>query len=298
MKLRKIVFAILFLFINTAILGQSFVDILNLDYSFYTPAHYENNKDIKLSSGKYKSEILLPVKISDNTMLLFNNVIQKTMFHYDGLHNNSQSALSLMYLFAGINSSLNKNKKWKYSLLGGANFYSDMKDINSKHFQYSFYSILSNERSKKLTLKYGVYFTKEPFKLFITPLIGLCWHINQNLNVFGELPLNMNIEYKIAKRSYANLEYKNTNGAYMLSGNDNRYFVREGDKFFGNNQLVISYNYHVKDKYNIKIGIGHTFYRFFETYNNNLEKDIISNIYQKTRDTFLINIGLSYRIRI
>ena len=75
-------------------------------------------------------------------------------------------------------------------------------------------AVMLMKKKKDLTWKFGLYVNGELFGLFIIPLAGIDWKIDEKSNLFGLLPANLTYERKASNRFYYGLNFRTFTNSY------------------------------------------------------------------------------------
>jgi hypothetical protein len=75
-------------------------------------------------------------------------------------------------------------------------------------------------------------------------------------------------------------------------------YIREGDDFFGHVEFRLYFNWYITKHIVFYCGAGQTLFNYFQQYNGENEKLNSNQIFQKTNDGFIANLGLAYRFRL
>jgi hypothetical protein len=272
------------------VLGQPYIDIINLKYQNFLPVIYYGD-DHKLSVEESYLSLNIPIPLKNKDVILTGGV-------FDQLSFNSAHGQKDLYAFNFQLGYLKnwKNTKWKTLFVVLPKISSDQFKVSSGSFQPGGILLFTYVKSANLQYKFGGYYNKEFFGNFYMPLLGLEWKPLPRLNIFGVLPGYMIIEYKATSKLYSGLSYQCLTASYRLHDGENYAFVRNGDKFWGQMQLKLFLNFYIK-KYIVAFGeFGHSLCRKYEVYNKN--KDRIEHpVFKKTHDGFIFNLGLAFRIR-
>ena len=105
---------------------------------------------------------------------------------------NLQSDLYSTSLILGADLGL-KNPKWRTTLLVLPKINSDYKDISTDDMQMGGVAMFSYKKKDNLKYHFGLYYNREFFGDYFLPLLGIDWKINQRMNLFGDLPITMNL---------------------------------------------------------------------------------------------------------
>jgi hypothetical protein len=191
-----------------------------------------------------------------------------------------------------------KNKKWK--TLGLLIFRINTDDLNNRKSSSQTGGVLLFSYKKAINLKFklGLYYNRELFGNYFIPLAGIDWKINKRTNLFGILPANLNLEYKLSEKFYTGVSYNSLTSTYRIHHNNLNYYVREGKKGIGSDQLKLFINWYVIKNIMIYTEFGFTYSRIFKVYDNKDEVNGNSFIYRETKDGIFISSGIAYRIRL
>ena len=163
-----------------------------------------------------------------------------------------------------------------------------MNDANiSKNGQFQFGGALVGAMYKAgehLTYKMGVYVNGEFFGLFIIPLLGIDWKINDKTNLFGILPASLTLERRLAKRLYAGAAFRTFTNSYHDSGNQ---YIRIDE-----NQLGLFMDYYPARHLVLNLEAGHSLFRKIRS---GTRYDIKNN--WNAQNNFYVKLTLAYRLR-
>ncbi len=146
------------------------------------------------------------------------------------------------------------NPKWSTAFVVIPRLSSDLAELaHSNNYQVG--GVVLAYYQKKQTVKYnfGAYYNSDFFGPFFVPLVGIDWSINKRWNLFGSLPINMNIEYTVNKKLHAGVGVNFLTNSYRIHNNG---FLRVDDY---NAKFILNY-YIVKDQV-ISLEAGHSLFR-------------------------------------
>lgn len=158
--------------------------------------------------------------------------------------------------------------------------------VNSKNnWQFGGALLASHINSnKKFTYKFGVYINGDFFGLFVMPLLGIDWRMNSKTNLFGVLPGNLTLEYRVTKIFFYGAAFR----AFTNSYTDLNHYWRIDE-----NQLGLFADYYLTKKIVLNIEAGHSVFRKIRTgVKNNGSTDWQAN------DNMYVKLALAYRIRL
>ncbi|MEI7803555.1 MAG: DUF6268 family outer membrane beta-barrel protein [Bacteroidota bacterium] len=294
-SLKKIFTVTVLLFIANQLSAQPFVDLLNVKAQYFPGSAYVTDASSKLSVMQYEASFMLPMVQKNKDVILFGGDYTQLNF------NSSGKTTEHKYLYS---TSLSigyekhwKKEKWKTLLLTLPKINSDEISFGKKNFQMGGILLFNYKKNESLKYHFGAYYNKECFGNFFMPLLGIDWRVNDKLNVWGDMPANFNLEYKMGKTLYAGASYLSITGSYCLQSQAGNMYVRDGDKSFGHNELKAFVNCYITKHLVWFAEGGHTFGRMYQLYNNSNELQSSSNVYQRNLDGWFANTGIAFRFR-
>jgi len=165
--------------------------------------------------------------------------------------------------------------------------------INSEQLNFDnsfqFGGVLLATYKKKTTLKYkfGVYANREFFGIFIIPLAGIDWHINEKNNLFGVLPGRLTFEHQLNSHFYTGATFRAITNSYRMNNGN---YLRIDD-----NQLSSFLDYYVSKHIVLTGEAGYGILRKLRSGNGYNKNYIID---YNWGDGFFLKLSASYRIRL
>jgi len=240
---------------------------------------------------------------------LFNHNKNATAIEYFSLgtnlpiqFNNKKDAVIISPFFEMWSPQINKNRrqnyyslalpvslsktipgsKWSF-LLTGIIRMNDSSINNKGRMQVGGALIVNYKNNENLTLKLGAYVNSEYFGLFVMPLLGIDWRINERNNLFGVLPGNLTYEHKINKHFYYGANFRAITNSYA---NPPGYWRID------ENQLGIYLDSYLSKNIVMNVEAGHSLFRKIQT-----GLDDKSRFNANANDNFYFKLAFSYRVR-
>ena len=178
-----------------------------------------------------------------------------------------------------------KDSKWKVTVIpiirtNGEKLFAD------NTFQFGGVALAGFERKPKQEFRFGVYANAEFFGLFVIPLLGVDWQIDEKNYVFGVLPGRLTFEHKWNERFYGGVTFRAPTSSYRLSDGS---FIRLDD-----NQLSLFVDFYVAKQFCITVEPGYGVVRRLRTGVNTQE--YITKV--KWGDGLFLKLSAAYRIRL
>ncbi|MGB5006030.1 MAG: DUF6268 family outer membrane beta-barrel protein [Ferruginibacter sp.] len=176
-----------------------------------------------------------------------------------------------------------KNTAWSF-LLTGILRMNDRKIDEQGKMQAGGAFILNNTRNENLTWKLGIYVNNEFFNVFVMPLAGIDWKINDRNLLFGVLPGNLTYEHRINDHFYYGACFRAIT---------NSYYTSPGYWRINENQLGLYLDTYLSKSFVLNLEAGHSLLRKVETGIKHVTKlDAVVN------DNFYIKLSVAYRVRL
>lgn len=260
-------------------IAQPYLDIANIKYTNSPNAGLinQNKNDVKIQYYGIGTNLPIQFKNKKDALIL------SPFFEIWSSNVNTNKRQN--YYSVALPVSLSKTipyTKWSILLTGIVRM--NDSSINRKtNMQVGGAFIICKKRNENLTWKLGLYINNELFGLFVIPLAGIDWRINERNNLFGVLPGNLTYEHKINDHFYygANFRaitnsYEKSNGYWRIDENQLGFYL---DTYFNKN-LVLN------------MEAGHSLFRKIRTgVKDNFKLD------ENVNDNFYLKLVFAYRVR-
>lgn len=153
-------------------------------------------------------------------------------------------------------------------------------------FQLGGVALATIARKPKQKFRFGVYASAEFFGLFVVPLLGCDWRLDDRNYLFGVLPGRMSYEHQFNKRLYGGVTFRAPTNSFRLQDGS---FVRLDD-----NQLSLFTDVYLFPQFCLTFEAGIGVFRRLRTGINTHE--YITN--EKWGDSPFIRLSASYRINL
>lgn len=270
--------AVILLLLPAKIIAQPYLDIINLKYS--------NSPNTGLFNHNKNATTIEYFNVGTNLPIQFKNkkdaVIISPFFEIWSPQINTNRRQNYYSLALPVTLSKTINNKWSFLLTGIVRM-NDSSIYNKGKMQVGGALIVNYKRNEKLTVKLGAYANGEYFGLFVMPLLGIDWRINEKNNLFGVLPGNLTYEHKINDHFYYGANFRAITNSYA---NPPGYWRIE------ENQLGIYLDTYLNKNIVMNVEAGHSLFRKIQT-----GLDDRSKFNANANDNFYFKIAFSYRVR-
>jgi hypothetical protein len=185
---------------------QPYIDLVNIKY---TGSPLLNPSSAKTILNYANASLQLPIKLKNADIIIISPFVEKwTTEVKDEQSRQSYYGISLPVTYL-------KNLKSGNSIITMAvlRMNDEQIDHNAK-LQVGGAVLFVKKRSESLSWKFGVYANGDLFGLFIVPLAGIDWKINEKSNLFGVLPANLTYERKLNGRIYYGANFRTFTNSY------------------------------------------------------------------------------------
>jgi len=296
----KILIFLLLSLSGISLSAQPFVDLLHLRNNFYAKASYMDDPNASVTQRESYCSLFLPLKQKNGDVFFLGFDCIEQEFRYEGdttytKYLNSE-ALPLGWVHGW------KNKKWRTSFILVPRLGRNIASYTTSDFQLGGVVLMTYVKSKQLKYKFGVYYNREFYGNSFLPLLGIDWKIDDRTYIYGVLPGSLNREYKMGKRFYTGLAYKNVTATFRLNHGPEEFYVREGHTFLGDNHLSLFLQCYPLKNLMIYGAAGMTVFRRFQLYDGDHNQLIYRQEAQRAfnypNDKGFLQLGAAFRIRM
>lgn len=214
---KKITFIIACIIVVSA-KAQPYVDLLNTSY---TGSLFNNSNATTFTHLYVGSD--LPFQLQKNKLIVLSPFYEQWMIDSARNKHFLPTVNSVVIAISAI-VPLDKNH-WTLSITAIPRFNSEALHLHNI-FQSGGVLLTTYKKNNNLKYKLGVYVNNEFFGLFVMPLAGIDWRINNNNNLFGVLPSRITYEHKVNATFYIGAAFRAITNSYRL---DNGNYLRIDD---------------------------------------------------------------------
>jgi len=262
------------------IIAQPYVDPLNIRYT--RAFHTMNGKATPFSHLYIGPD--LPFKMKKNKFIVLSPFYEK--WNIDSSSNKDYlPSVSCIGLAMSTIFPLDKNH-WSLTITAIPRFNSEGLKLDNS-FQIGGLLLAGYKKNENLKYKFGVYVNNEFFGVFVMPLAGIDWKINDRDHLFGILPGRLTFEHKLNNNFYTGATFRAITNSYRLS---NGSYLRIADNqlsgfidCYATKHIVIS---------------GEAGYGIFRSLHSGTSRNKNYTTDYNWSDGMFIKICTSYRIRL
>jgi hypothetical protein len=263
----------------TSLRSQPFVDPIQVRYMYAV----QNRKPVATPYTHLWVGSDLPVQLKGGAILLFSPYYDQWSIDSAETDNIYPTVHSLAFPL-GLIMPL-KNSKWTITALPVIRWNGE-KLFTENTFQYGGVLLAGFQRRPEQKFRIGVYANAEFFGLFIIPLFGADWKLDDHNYIFGVLPGRLTYEHKINEKFYSGITFRAPTTSYRLS---NGQYIRLDD-----NQLSLFVDYYLTEHFCVTLEPGLGILRKIRT--GVQGRDYLTEV--DWGDGPFIKLSAAYRIRL
>jgi hypothetical protein len=225
----------------------------------------------------------IPIKLKENTYLLISPYYERWQIDSAGKEEIAPAVQSIA-LPVGLMFPI-KDSKWSLTVLPTLRT-NGKKLFANKTFQFGGATFVTWARKPHQKFRFGVYVNDEFFGLFVMPLVGTDWRIDEKNYLFGLLPGRLTYEHQWNKKFFGGATFRAITNSYHLSTGQ---YLRLDD-----NQISLYMDYYLVKHFCITLEPGYGIIRKMRTGIN--DKHYLTN--RNWGDGPFIKLSASYRIRL
>ena len=286
--LPKPLLFILMLALCSVVRSQNTLDLLTISGRYGTPAPYDSliEGDAQETGGMVS--LAAPIQFNEQT-IWYNGL---TYFNFN-VRNNEALPESVanpielhgFILRTGLYQKFGDGKG--IQLLFSPRLMTDMKNIDSDHFQFGGIAIYENKFKEHLTMGFGVLYNQEKFGPNVVPLINLNWQVSEKWWIGGLLPIYSKIRYQASERSSLGITHFGLITSYQLGAEElnGDYIERRSI------DLSLFYRYRMFGDFHLEGRVGHTVGRAYEQYASDQMVDLTMPLTKIGDDRTINNVN-------
>jgi len=201
--------SVLFLLSAFVIKGtaQPYIDLVSCRYTA-SPGFTSTSKANVLNYANLSST--LPLKFKNNDYLILSPFFEKWTAQMNTEHPKQ------CYYGLGLPLTYLKNIKESNTSFSATAILRMNDETIDKHgkLQIGGAALMLAKKSESMTWKFGLYVNGDLFGIFIIPLAGIDWKIDEKSNLFGILPANLTYERKAGNKLYYGLNFRTFTNSY------------------------------------------------------------------------------------
>lgn len=190
--------------------AQPYVDIVSIQGFFTKPAHFVLSKtDVDVNWSCV--QLTLPIMFKDSSLFILNPGYDNWGLNY----RNEKLSLNSAFLPLTYFRKISPKSRLSFTFIPRHNAETAMK-VDNKTTQFGGAAVYTWRKNPTLAFKAGVYYNKEFFGNYFLPLVGIDWKATDRLSIFGLLPNNLFVDYKVTEFLHTGFIYKGVTASFRL----------------------------------------------------------------------------------
>ena len=262
--------------------SQPFIDLINIHY-INSPRHGVSNEEKNVTSlQNFSVQTAIPIQFKNKTgALIISPAFEMWSPEVESIDQDFEHQYGLALPVSYLKTLRNPDWSILSMIIVRRNGYKLDLDNN---WQAAGVVLANFKVNENLKYKFGMYASGEFFGLFIRPLLGIDWQINEKTSLFGILPGSMNLEHKLKKNLYTGASFRAITSSYRTP---------DGYWRLDENRLGIFLDYYLSRHIAINMETGHTVLRKMRT-----GQEDMPDVDWKASDNLYGKLSLAYRIRL
>jgi hypothetical protein len=199
----------------SAVRAQPFVDVLAFSSQHFFSEYKDSTRDPLYVQDNFLN-VFIPKKFGNDHVFLLRLNSERLLVSRKGSPGSSQQLYSVSLPLGCVLSS--QNKRWKYTAILIPKINSDFKDDLGYDFQLGGIGLITRVVREDFQVRAGLYYNREFFGNFFMPLVGVDWKINNRFQVYGTMPSNYRVEYKLSSAWNTGFGFRSFQRSFRLNG--------------------------------------------------------------------------------
>lgn len=259
--------------------AQPYVDPLNIRYTYA----FKNNQPNATPFTHLFVGSDIPVKFKNGTIFFLSPFFEN--WNIDSA-NNKDFLPSVKSIVLPVGVIFPLSNKWSFNITAIARVNGEDIQFNNA-FQMGGIVFASYKKKEQQKFRFGVYVNNDFFGVFVVPLVGVDWRINESNYMFGLLPGRLTFEHQLNKSLYTGATFRAITNSYRLNNGN---YLRIDD-----NQLSCYLDYYIAKHVAITLEPGYGVVRKLRSGDTRSKNYIIDYNWD---EGFFIKLSASYRIRL
>ncbi|MEI6346830.1 MAG: DUF6268 family outer membrane beta-barrel protein [Bacteroidota bacterium] len=273
--------------------AQKYTDLFSVSEQ-YSPNNLFKSGNAKCTIQDQNLAAKAPIKINATDFVLVGFSANRLTFSGDSLPGGSSFLATTLQVGYIANFG-----RYNITAVALPKVSSDFAEVTHHSFQMGGLLIFSVKYSDNFKLKYGCYYNQEFFGPLIVPIIGLDWKVNENLRIFGNLPITATAEYTLSKRFSTGIFF-NANTCSYLYDKQKQYIHKSTQEISAFGDFYLTKNIVFQTKLGFTLGRKYDLFNLSDKIDAKLFAEIGDNRTQLNsntlKDGFIGEFKLIFRV--
>lgn len=250
--------SLLLLVLPFSLSGQSFVDLVKLDYKLSPDNAYEDSSNAGVDIRSLDLNILLPIVSKDSS---FTTLVGAG---YSDLRFDGEDFYSATLQVGG---KFDLTKGYSFTAIALPKLSADRSEVGAGDAQLGAYLLLSRDLREDFTWKLGAYLNGDRFGPLTVPVLGLRWQMNPSTQLDLSLPLAGTFRKTFSETFLTGLVFSGRRYSFNYTGQDRYLEVSE-------NNLFAFADVYLSPSLVLNLRAGHSILRDYQRFDDSERMDL------------------------
>ena len=215
--------------------SQDYIDLAKFSYGITPENKYVDdtlNQNLKNQLIDFSTDLTLPIVLKNENVFI-------TGIVYEQINLRTENTNGLIYsINPKIGYKTKHSEKFSSTIMFLPKLSSDLKEINSNHFQFGGVALFESIKNDNFKYKFGAYYNQELFGAFAVPLFGFYYKSkNEKFEANFTLPVYAGLNYKLNNWLNSGISFNSFVRSYYLGEVENHYMVKTSNEIYALLQL-------------------------------------------------------------
>ena len=221
--MKSLLLVVIASFLSLPILAQKTFDLITFSGRYGLPQPYESDYNGNATEIGGMINLAAPIQLSKEIMWYTSlNYFYWNVENDEIMPSDVSNPINLdgFILRTGLIKKLPNDRE--IQLLFAPRLMSDMKHIDSEHFQLGGLAMFKKKFNDRLTMAFGGMYNQELFGPYFVPLVDIDWQLSERWSITGMLPVYSKIKYKINSKFDLGIAHFGLVTSYKLGASEHK----------------------------------------------------------------------------
>lgn len=221
--MKKLLFLAFALFASPFIFAQRTIELFSVSQQYSVAEKYDSVYTNDARERVFNAEVTIPIRTSDSNIWYTNIAYENFILESENIMPaNVANPINIkgISLRSGIIRTFSNNKQLYLFL--NPKLAGDLKNINWNTFQLGAIALIGKDYRNDFSLRFGLGYFHDYAGPFIVPLVYIYRQYGRKLTMYGTLPQDFKLLYKLSRRFSCGAQEFATTRVYHLGENNYR----------------------------------------------------------------------------
>lgn len=248
------------------LISQPFVDVIKLGYNIQPNySVVDRNEKVSQTNSFLNLNIPLVQKSGDVFIINVEGIQAKYADDFDVI--TPENDFHSVALRLGFRKQWNDT--WNTLFMLQNKLTGEFDDLEGDSYQIGGIGLVERKYNDDFSLRYGAYVNNEFFGIFIVPIIGIDWKINEKWYAFGNFPITGTLMGNFSPRFHAGIEYVGVVTSFRLGDEYNREYIH-----YVSTDPSLRADIYLTPRFVLQVNLGRSIGRFQRLYTEDDKIDL------------------------